>query len=98
MHRVIDAAWETPDTATLARILTRLRRWGEPAAPRPLAPLRQTAAGYPEFGVTCRRASPADPLIDITMPSNAGPPPVACPPPLFQRPVGPTTPTSESES
>jgi hypothetical protein len=85
------------DSALLARVLTGLRRWGELAAPTPLAQLRQTA-GHPEFGVTRRRASPADPLIDITMPSNAGPPPVACPPPLFRRLVGPTTPTSESGS
>jgi hypothetical protein len=88
--------WAT-DTALLARILTRLRQWGEPAAPTPLAQLRQTA-GHPEFGVTCRRASPADPLIDITLHRRPVQPAVACPPPLFRRPLGPTTPTSESGS
>jgi hypothetical protein len=85
------------DSALLARVLTGLRRWGEPAAPTPLAQLRQTAR-HPEFGVTCRRASPADPLIDITMPRSPGRSPVACPPPLFRRPVEPTAPTSESGS
>jgi hypothetical protein len=63
VHRVIDAAWETPDTATLARILTRLRQWGEPAAPPPLT-------GHPLFGVSCRRASPGDLPADLTMPGR----------------------------
>ncbi len=84
------------DSALLARVLTGLRRWGEPAGSPPLAQPRQTIS-YPVFGVSCRRASPTDPLIDITMPSNAGPP-VACPPPLFRRPVGPIKTTSEGGS
>jgi hypothetical protein len=92
VHRVIDAAWETPDTATLARILTRLRAWNPSPEPRRRTP------GAPQFGTTYRRASPADPLIDITMPRSPGRSPVACPPPLFRRPVEPTAPTSESGS
>jgi hypothetical protein len=87
--------WVT-DTALLARVLARLREWGELAAPRPLL-LRQTA-GYPEFGVSCRRANPADPLTNITMPRSPYRPPVGCPPPLFRRTTGPRTPTSESGS
>jgi hypothetical protein len=74
--------WVT-DPALLARVLTRLRQWGEPAAPPSLT-------GHPEFGVSCRRADPADPPVDVTMPSNSGRSLVACPPPLFRRPVGPT--------
>ncbi|MFZ0118117.1 MAG: hypothetical protein WAL99_01435 [Pseudonocardiaceae bacterium] len=88
--------WVT-DTALLARVLTRLRQWGEPAGPVPLAQPRH-AVGHPEFGVTRRRASPTDPPIDITMPRSPDRSPVACPPPLFRRPVGSTTPTSESGS
>jgi hypothetical protein len=89
VHRVIDAAWAVPDLALLERILTRLREWGVPAALPPLAQLRQTAPGHPVFGVSCRRASAAGPLIDITMPRSSDRSPVACPPPLFRRPVGP---------
>ncbi len=66
--------WVT-DTALLERILTRLREWNP-------EPQRRTP-GAPQFGVSCRRASAAGPLIDITMP-------VACPPAMFRRPVGPT--------
>jgi hypothetical protein len=84
--------WAT-DTALLARILTRLRQWGESAAPPPVAQPRQTAS-YPEFGVSCRRVSPADPPTDLTLPRSGDRSPVACPPPLFRRPIGPTTPTS----
>ncbi len=86
--------WVT-DPALLERVLTRLRQWGEPTGPS--AQLRQTT-GYPEFGVSCRRASPTDPPIDITMPRRPDRSPVACPPPLFRRPVEPSTPTSESGS
>jgi hypothetical protein len=82
VHRVIDAAWETPDTATLARTLTRLRAWNPSPEPRRRTP------GAPQFGTTCRRASPADPDVDITLPAT-GDRSVACPPPLFRRPVEP---------
>jgi hypothetical protein len=85
------------DSALLARVLTGLRRWGEPAAQPPVAQLRQTA-GHTEFGATCRRASAAGPPIDITMPRTGDRSPVACPPPPFRRPVRSTTPTSESGS
>ena len=73
--------WVT-DPALLARVLTRLRQWGEPAAPPSLT-------GHPVFGASCRRARPADPAVDITLPAT-GERSVACPPPLFRRPVGPT--------
>ncbi len=62
--------WAT-DAAVLARLLNRLRQWGEPAEP-----LAQQTIGRPEFDVTCRRADPTGPLIDITLPANFGRSPV----------------------
>jgi hypothetical protein len=50
------------DTALLARVLTRLREWN----PRP----RRRTPDAPQFGVSCRRASPGDPLADLTMPGR----------------------------
>ncbi len=88
--RMIDAPWEMPDTATLERILARLREWN----PEP----RRRTPGAPQFGMSCRRSSPADPPIDITMPRSSDRSPVSCPPLLFRRLVGSTTPTSESGS
>ena len=81
--------WVT-DTALLERILTRLREWNP-------EPQRRTP-GAPQFGVSCRRASAAGPLIDITLPSDFGRSPMVCPPPLFRRPVVPSTSTSEGGS
>jgi hypothetical protein len=60
--KMIDAPWETPDTALLARVLTRLRDWN----PEP----RRRTPGAPQFGVSCRRASPGDPPADLTMPGR----------------------------
>ena len=79
------------DPALLERILARLREWN----PEP----RRRTPDAPQFGVSCRRASAAGPLIDITLPSDFGRSPMACPPPLFRRPVAPTTtPSSEGGS
>jgi hypothetical protein len=84
-------AWAVPDPALLERVLIRLREWN----PEP----RRRTPGAPQFGATCRRARPGEPPINITMPRSPDRSPVACPPPLFRRPVGPTTtPTSESGS
>jgi hypothetical protein len=80
--------WVT-DPALLERVLARLRQW-EPG------PRHRRTPGAPQFGATCRRARPGDPPADITMPRSPDRPPVACPPPLFRRLVGPTTPPSES--
>jgi hypothetical protein len=94
--------WAT-DPAVLERVLTRLRQWGH-GEEIPHVSQRTASAGcqqpdHPVFGVSCRRTSSADPPIDITMPRSPDRSPVACPPPLSRRPVGPrTTPTSESGS
>jgi hypothetical protein len=89
--------WAT-DPAVLKHLLGLLRSWGEPAAgPPPMTQLRQTA-GHPGFGVTCRRANPADPT-DITLPAtlpSSDRPPVCLPAASFRRSVGPQT--SESGS
>jgi hypothetical protein len=93
--------WVT-DQALLERVLTRLRQWGRgeeiPHVSKSTNSVDRRQPGHPVFGVSCRRASPADPPVDITMIRSADRSPVACPPPLFRRPVGPTTPTSESRS
>jgi hypothetical protein len=90
--------WVT-DPALLERVLTRLCQWGRgeeiPHVSETTNSVDHQQLGHPVFGVSCRRASPAD-SPDITMPSNSGRSLVACPPPLFRRPVGPTIPTSES--
>ncbi|MGB9281613.1 MAG: hypothetical protein WCB57_16250 [Pseudonocardiaceae bacterium] len=93
--------WAT-GPAVLERVLTCLRQSGR-GEQIPHLCQRAASAGcqqpdHPVFGVSCRRASSADPPIDITMPRSPDRSPVACPPPLFRRPVGPTTPTSESGS
>jgi hypothetical protein len=93
--------WAT-DPAVLERVLARLRHWGH-GEEIPHVAQRTGCAGsqqsdHPVFGVTRRRASPADPPIDITMPRSTDWSPVACPPPLFRGPAGPSTPTSESGS
>jgi hypothetical protein len=93
--------WVT-DQALLERVLTRLRQWGRgeeiPHVSKSPNSVDRRQPGHPVFGVSCRRASAADPPVDITMIRSADRSPVACPPPLFRRPVGPTTPTSESRS
>jgi hypothetical protein len=93
--------WAT-NPAVLERVHTRLRQWGH-AEEIPHVPNRTASTGcqqpdHPVFGMSCRRANSADPPSDITMPRNPDRSPVACPPPLFRRPVGPNTPTSESGS
>jgi hypothetical protein len=73
--------WAT-DPAVLARVLNRLRQWGDPDGPPPLAQPQRTV-GHPEFGVTCRRASPTDLPADITLPAtlpSSNRPPVCLPP------------------
>lgn len=82
---------EATGPALLERVLTGLRRWNP-------EPRHRRTAGAPQFGATFRRARPTDPPLDITMPRSPARPPVACPPPLFRRLVGPTTPPSESGS
>ena len=93
--------WVT-DPALLERVLTRLRQWGRgeeiPHVSETTNSADRQQPGHPVFDVSCRRAGPADPPVDITMPRSSDRSPVACPPPLFRRPVGPTTPTSESGS
>lgn len=93
--------WVT-DPVLLERVHTRLRQWGRceeiPHVSETTNSVDCQQLGHPVFGVSCRRASPADPPVDITMIRSADRPPIACPPPLFRRPVGPTTPTSESGS
>lgn len=82
--------WAT-DPAVLARVLNRLRQWGDPAGPPPLAQPQRTV-GLPEFGVTCRRASPTDLPADITLPTmlpSSNRPPVCLPPSLHRRSVDP---------
>jgi hypothetical protein len=60
--------WAT-DPAVLKRLLGLLHSWGEPAAGPPPMTQPQHTAGHPEFGVTCRRANPTDPL-DLTLPAT----------------------------
>lgn len=76
--------------AVLERVLDLLRQWD----PEP----RRRTPGAPQFGAACQRPSPGEPPIDITMPRSPDRSLVACPPPLFRRPVWTTTPTSESGS
>lgn len=82
----------------IAGLLGLLRSWGEPAAePPPMTQPRHTA-GHPEFGVTCRRANPTEPL-DITLPATvprSDRPPGCLPAASFRRSVGRRT--SESGS
>lgn len=93
--------WGT-DPTLLERVLTRLRQWGRgeeiPHVSETMNSVDRQQPDHPVFGVSCRRASPADPPVDITMPRSPDRSPVACPPPLFRRPVGPTTPINESGS
>lgn len=50
------------DPAMLEHVLARLREWN----PEP----RRRTPDAPQFGVTCRRASPGDPPADLTMPGR----------------------------
>ena len=88
----LPSEWVT-DRAVLERVLTRLREWNPEPRRRTQRDDRTEAdlpqCGAPQFGASCRRATPADPLIDITMPAT-GDRSMAGPPPLFRRPVGPT--------
>jgi hypothetical protein len=53
--------WVT-DRAVLERVLTRLREWN----PEP----RRRTPGAPQFGASCRRPRPGDPLADLTLPGG----------------------------